>query len=49
MLSDIACMHFNALFSGKTTKKTYIIFECVKSGIGSSMVIRFFIITSHYL
>jgi hypothetical protein len=49
MFSDIACMHFNALFSAKTTKKVYIILECVKSGIGSSMVIRFCIITSHYL
>jgi hypothetical protein len=49
MFNDIACMHFNALFSGKTTKKVNTNFECVKSGIGSSMVIGFCIIVSHYL
>jgi hypothetical protein len=33
MFNDIACMYFNAFFSGKTTKKIYTIFECVKSGM----------------
>ncbi len=49
MFNDIACMHFNAFFSGKITNKLYTIFECVKSGIGSPMVIGFCIIISHYL
>jgi len=49
MFCDIACIHFNALLSGKITNKVYRIFECVKSGIGNPMVIGFCIIINHYL